>query len=334
MDWRASNASDIGDIHSFALICFFLNFCWAHFFFNILWPANSCFPWIWKRILIHFSCKSSKSPSLVAQAHQKVFPIDFTHFESILQDVFWLSFISFFFMFLAKCQLSKWWFMPDSFLLIYLRIWVWRSVIICVRVIFSSLNICNILLSPLLSFWLYLSTWETRIREIAAISMNTLSILHYLPGCHIDYLYWGNNYPFFSWSSKSLLNVEHDFGFLCLLIFFLNFVITCFRNPLNVRQLEKTSSCVVSIHAKKYSCSTHQITNWKAITDFQKQVWSSEHCKLAISWQLHVKIFSILAGKKNVGGKHRWSKIKRKLQKTIKVAHGGLRSKLKYCSWT
>ena len=79
--------------------------------------------------------------------------------------------------------------------------------------------------------------------------MNTLSILHYLPGCHIDHLNWGNSYPFFSLSWKSILTLKHNFGLLCLLRFF-NFIVTCFQNPLNVHQpvlsLKKYLSVVLS----------------------------------------------------------------------------------------
>ena len=73
MDWRASNTSDLGDIHSFALICFFVNFWWTHIV-NLLWPVHSCFPWIWKRILIHFSCKSSTSPLTCGTSPPQMIP--------------------------------------------------------------------------------------------------------------------------------------------------------------------------------------------------------------------------------------------------------------------
>ena len=168
-----------------------------------------------------------------------------THFESILQDAFWLAFISFLFMFLTKFHMSNWWFMPSSF--------------------FSSWNICHVLINPFFSVWLEWSTSETWIRDITTILPVSLSINEYVkyfalcPGCHIDHLRWGNSYPFFSLPSKSLLNVEHDFALLCLLIFFLNFIVTCFQNPLNVRQLEKTSNSLVSIRAKKYGSSNYQL---------------------------------------------------------------------------
>ena len=148
MDWRALNASDLSDFHSFALVCFSVDFWWARFV-NLLWSVYSCLSWKWKRILIHFSHKSSTSPLLVA--HHKWFLIDLTHSESILQDAFWLAFISFFFMFLTKCHVSNWWFMSGSFSLIYLCLWVWRSAVICVEVIFSPSNICNILINSFFS---------------------------------------------------------------------------------------------------------------------------------------------------------------------------------------
>ena len=123
-----------GDINSFTLIFFFVNFWWAHFV-NLLWPVHSCLSWICKRILIHFSRKSSTSPSLVVRAHYKWFPIDLTHFESDLQGSFWLAFISFFLyvfekMSHVKLMVYAWLFF--SHMLAYLSMTVgrnlWRSV--------------------------------------------------------------------------------------------------------------------------------------------------------------------------------------------------------------
>ena len=140
-------------MYSFALICFYVNFWWAHFV-NLLWSVYWFLPWIWKRVLIRFSRKSPTSPSLVAQAQQ---------------DAFWLAFTSFFFMFLRKCHTSNWWFILGSFSLMYLHIWAWWSVVICLGVTFLSLNICNVLINPFFSVWLELSSSETWIRALAAI---------------------------------------------------------------------------------------------------------------------------------------------------------------------
>ena len=148
----------------FCLDLFLCNFWWGHFV--NLWPCYSCLSWMWKRVLIHFSCESSTSPSL--QAYHKWFLIDV--FYRMLSD---LHLLAIFFMFLTKCNTSNWWFMPGSFSLMYLRIWVWRSVVICVGVIFSSLNICNVLINPFFSIWLELSTSETLIRDIVAILTNS-----------------------------------------------------------------------------------------------------------------------------------------------------------------
>ena len=94
----------------FCLDLFLCNFWWGHFV--NLWPCYSCLSWMWKKVLIHFSCESSTSPSL--QAYHKWFPIDV--FYRMLSD---LHLLAIFFMFLTKCNTSNWWFMPGSFSVMY-----------------------------------------------------------------------------------------------------------------------------------------------------------------------------------------------------------------------
>ena len=54
-----------------------------------------------------FLTRSSGSPSHVADAHQKWFPIDLIHFSIIVQADLLLTARNFFLMFLAKCHTSK-----------------------------------------------------------------------------------------------------------------------------------------------------------------------------------------------------------------------------------
>ena len=126
-----------------------------------MWPVHLCLFWIWERIIIHFLCKSSTTPSLAAQAIHKWFLIDWTHFKNILQDTFWLALISFFLMFLTKYLTLNWWLVPGSFSIIYLSIWVWCSPIIYVGIIYSTLNICNVLIYPFFPF-----DWNQQIQKL------------------------------------------------------------------------------------------------------------------------------------------------------------------------
>ena len=119
--------------------------------------------------------------------------------------------------------------MPGSFSIIYLPIWVWRSVVTCAGMILLSLNICNVLINSLFSIWLELSTSGAWIRYKAAILPVSLSINEYLQyfalclGSHIDYLPWANSHSFFSLSSKSYLRVEYNFDLLFLQKIFFQF---------------------------------------------------------------------------------------------------------------
>ena len=133
---RASNTSKLGDIYSFAFTCFLVRSGCTHFV-NLLLPVHSCLFWMWNRTLIHFSRRSSGSPSHVAHAHQKWFPIDLIHFSIILQEDFLLAASNFFLMFLTKCHTSKWWMIPGSWSLNCFLICIWWSVVICSRIILS-----------------------------------------------------------------------------------------------------------------------------------------------------------------------------------------------------
>ena len=51
--WRASNASELGDIPPFVFTCCLVRDGWTHFV-NLLLPVHSCLFWMWNRALIHF----------------------------------------------------------------------------------------------------------------------------------------------------------------------------------------------------------------------------------------------------------------------------------------
>ena len=100
--WRASNASELDDISSFVFTCCLVRDGWTHF-------ATSPFMFVLdlKQNTYPFLTRSSGSPSHVADAHQKWFPIDLIHFSIIVQADLLLTARNFFLMFLAKCHTSK-----------------------------------------------------------------------------------------------------------------------------------------------------------------------------------------------------------------------------------
>lgn len=159
----ALNASDFGDIHSFALICFLVRGGCTHFV-NLVLPVHLCFFWMWKRTLIYFLRRSSVSPSHVAHAHQKWFPIDFIT-SIILHDDFLLAASNLFLMFLAKCHTSNWWIISGSSSLKYFLTWECRSVVICSGIIPSFFNNFNDFWNPFFSVRLEFPTSETWIKE-------------------------------------------------------------------------------------------------------------------------------------------------------------------------